>query len=129
MFIMKDETKTWLEQAKEHYNDMNYLFDGSRYSMSVYCAHQALEKLLKAAIVEFSSAPPSKIHNLDALARQSKLELPESWYEDLSEITRHFWRVRYPDFQAYVYTSKNKVQPTIDKTKEIYLWIYKLFNQ
>ena len=126
---MKPETKNWLDQAKEHFDDMEYLYNGSRYSMAVYCAHQTLEKILKAAIVELTNAVPPKMHKLDELARLSTLPVTKSWYEDLAEITRHFWRVRYPDFQAYVYTSKTKIKPTIEKTKEIYLWILTQLNQ
>lgn len=125
---MKEETKPWLLQAKEHYDDALYLYDGSRYSMAVYCCHQALEKILKAAIVEFANQIPPKIHNLDALARQSTLSFSDQILEDLAEITRHFWRVRYPDFQQYTYTSKETVESTITKTKELYLWISKKFN-
>lgn len=126
---MKSETKFWIDQAKEQYDDALYLYDGSRYSMAVYCCHQALEKILKAAIVEFAGKTPPKSHNLDALARETTLPFEEPWLTDLAEITRHFWRVRYPDFQQYVYTSKEKVEPTIQKTKELYLWISKQFNQ
>lgn len=124
---MKEETQSWFLQAEEHYQDALYLYQGSRYSLSVYSCHQALEKILKAAIVEFAGKLPSKSHNLDALAKESTLALPSDWYEELAEITRHFWRVRYPDFQKYSYTSREKVEPTISKTKEIYLWIKKKF--
>ncbi len=126
---MKPETKNWLDQAKEHYEDMEYLYNGSRYSMAVYCAHQALEKVLKAVIVELTNTVPPKMHKLDELARLSTLPLEKAWLDDLAEITRHFWRVRYPDFQAYTYTSKEKVKPTIEKTKEVYLWILTQLNQ
>lgn len=126
---MKAETADWLAQAKEHYDDAIYLYDGSRYAMTVYCCHQALEKLLKACIVEFAGKVPSKIHNLDALATEAGLDITNERKEDLAEITRHFWRVRYPDFQAHVYTSKEKIDPTVSKTKEIYLWILNRLNQ
>ena len=126
---MKLETQLWIEQAKEQFDDALYLYQGSRYSMAVYCCHQALEKILKAAIVDFTNQVPPKIHNLDALARKTTLNLPPSWYEDLAEITRHFRRVRYPDFRRHKYTSKGKIQPTIDKTQEIYLWVLQKFNQ
>ena len=84
---MKKETLPWLTQAKEHYEDALYLYNGSRYSMAVYCCHQALEKIIKAAIVEFAGITPPKIHNLDALARQSQQEFSEEWLADLAEIT------------------------------------------
>lgn len=126
---MKEETNVWLSQAKEHYDDALYLFEGSRYSMAVYCCHQALEKLLKACVVEYKSIVPPKIHNLDTLARQAGLALSSEKLEDLAEITRHFWRVRYPDFRKYVYTTKEKVEPTIAKTKEFFLWISNTLHQ
>lgn len=126
---MKPETKVWLNQAEEHFRDMEYLYQGSRYSMAVYCAHQALEKILKAAIVELTNAAPPKIHKLDELAKLTGLDVPKEWPEDLAEITRHFWRVRYPDFQVYTYTSKVKVEPTIFKSKEVYRWILKRLSR
>ena len=120
---MKEEANLWLTQAQEHFDDAIYLFNGSRYSLAVYCCHQALEKILKAVIVEKLNQVPSKSHNLDALARESQLEIPSDWYTDLAEITRFFWRVRYPDLQQVSLSSKEKVQPTIDKTKEVFVWI------
>mgnify|MGYP001580382645 FL=1 len=73
---MKDEAKTWLEQAEDNLKDAEYLYIGSRYSMSVYCCHKALEKILKACIVQFANQLPPKSHNLDALARQNTLTFP-----------------------------------------------------
>lgn len=126
---MKKEAEFWLNQAEEHYQDALYLYKGSRYSASVYFCHQALEKILKAAIVEFKNKVPPKIHQLERLASEVDFTLPKSWNEDLAEITRHFWRVRYPDFRRFTYSSKEKVRPTIDKTKEVYKWILARLNQ
>jgi len=126
---MKEETKLWLTQAQEHFDDAIYLFNGSRYSLAVYCCHQALEKILKAIIVEKADIIPPKSHNLDSLARETMLSFPDTWNEDLAEITRFFWRVRYPDLQQASLSSKEKVQTTIDKTKEIFLWIAKQLDQ
>jgi len=120
---MKEEAKTWIEQAEDSLKDAEFLYSGSRYSMAVYCCHQALEKLLKGCIIQFANQLPPKSHNLDALARQTTLKFPENWLEDLAEITRHFWRVRYPDFQKYAYTSKELVEPTYSKTQEVFTWI------
>jgi HEPN domain-containing protein len=126
---MKKETSAWLKQAEEHYQDALYLYQGSRYSSAVFLCHQALEKILKACVVEFSNKVPSKIHQLDRIAKEAKLVLPKSWPQELAEITRHFWRVRYPDFRKYVYTNKKAAEQTMDKTKEIYLWILNKLNQ
>jgi HEPN domain-containing protein len=126
---MKEETKDWIKQAKSHFDHMEYLYDGRRYSMAVYCAHQTIEMALKTAIVEYGNITPPKIHKLDELARQTTLSITSTLSEDLAEITRHFWRVRYPDFQQYIYTSKEKIAPTIEKTKEVYQWILAQLNR
>lgn len=124
--MVKSETKLWLDQAKEHWKDVEWLIEGRRYSASLFSCHQTLEKIIKAAIVENKNKVPSKGHQLESLARESGIELPDkSWNGDLAEITRHFWRVRYPDFRRYVYTTKAKILPTYEKTKEIYLWLSK----
>lgn len=126
---MKEESKNWLRQAEENYDTALYLYKGHRYSACVFYCHQTLEKLLKACVVEFADKVPKKVHNLDLIAREAKLKLPAGWEEGLAEITRHFWRVRYPDFRKYTYTNKESAEPTVDKTKEVYRWIYKKLNR
>lgn len=117
---MKKETEVWHKQAEEHYKDAIYLYEGRRYSACVFFCHQALEKILKACVVEFANKLPRKIHQLDSIVRDAGLKLPKGWEEELAEITRHFWRVRYPDFRRYVYTNRASARPTIEKTKEVY---------
>jgi HEPN domain-containing protein len=126
---MKDETKNWILQAEEHFADAEYMYAGHRYSMCVYCFHQALEKILKATIIERADKLPSKIHNLDQLARETGLKFNETDLEDLAEITRHFWRVRYPDFQKNVYTNKESIEPTVVKSRTIYKWVSQQLEQ
>lgn len=121
---MKEESKIWFLQAEEHFDNMEFLYKNSRYSLSVYCAHQALEMILKAAIVEFVSQVPPKSHNLDHLLELTTLPpVTNNWYEELAVVTKHYWRVRYPDYRKSVYTSKEKVTPTITLTREIFLWV------
>lgn len=123
------EANRWLEQAKEHWKDVNWLLEGRRYSACLYFCHQTLEKALKGAIVQIQGKIPSKSHHLDSLAKESGIKISEDWFADLAEITKHFWRVRYPDYQKAVYTSKVKIMPTYLKTKEIYLWLLKKISQ
>lgn len=120
-----EETKLWLQQTKEHWEDANWLLEGRRYSACLYYCHQTLEKVLKGAILERKNIIPPKGHKLEILALKSGLPLSDVWVENLAEITRHFWRVRYPDYQQAVYTNKEKIMPVFMQTKEIYVWILK----
>lgn len=106
---MKEETKIWFEQAEEHYSDAMFMYENSRYSGSVFFCHQALEKVLKAAIVEFANEAAPKSHALEHLLSLSKIKpLEKKWSNDLAEITRHFWRVRYGDYRKIQIYFKRK---------------------
>src|SRR3990167_8161110 len=122
---MKPESKIWYEQAEEHHNDAEYCLNGARYGLSLYCYHQALEKILKAAIVEFTNKIPPKSHQLDFLLKETKLTVGNTqWFEELAKITQHFWRVRYPDIRlTKAYSSKEKIEMIVKSFEEVYLWV------
>lgn len=122
---MKVDTKVWYDQAEEHIKDAVFCLDGARYGLSLYCYHQALEKMLKAAIVEFTDKIPPKSHQLDFLLKETKLAVNNiQWFEELAKITQHFWRVRYPDIRlTKAYSSKEKIKVIVKSFEEVYLWV------
>jgi len=122
---MKPDSKIWYEQAEEHYRDAEFCLKGARYGLSLYCYHQALEKILKAAIVEFVNKIPSKSHQLDFLLKETKLSVDNpQWFEELAKITQHFWRIRYPDIRlTKTYSSKARIKNIVKSFEEIYLWV------
>ncbi|NCO88364.1 hypothetical protein AUK04_02910 [Candidatus Roizmanbacteria bacterium CG2_30_33_16] len=123
---MKKETLVWFNQAKIHFSDAIFMYENRRYSGAVYFCHQALEKILKAAIVEKANKIPPKSHALEYLLKLSKLKPEQTeWSIALAEITRHFWQVRYGDYRQYKFTTRQKVEPTINFTKLIFLWVKK----
>lgn len=63
---LKEETKLWLQQAREHWEDANWLLEGRRYSACLYYCHQTLEKVLKGAIIEIKNIIPPKMHQYEA---------------------------------------------------------------
>ena len=122
---MKVDTKVWYEQAEEHIKDAEFCLNGARYGLSLYCYHQALEKILKVAIVEFINKIPPKSHQLDFLLKETKLTVDNiRWFEELAKITQHFWRIRYPDMRlTSAYSSKEKIKTIVKSFEEVYLWV------
>jgi len=51
---MKDETKQWLEYADENLKSAKVLLDNKLFNPCLQNAQQAVEKMLKAVLVEFS---------------------------------------------------------------------------
>ena len=63
---MKDETKIWLQYADENFESAKMLLDGSLFNPCLQNVQQAIEKLLKALLVEFS-LKFMKTHSINAL--------------------------------------------------------------
>ncbi|MEW6115553.1 MAG: HEPN domain-containing protein [Nitrospirota bacterium] len=56
---MRKETEEWVKIAGEDLQSAEYLFEKSLYRMACYHAQQAVEKLLKAVLVEHGTCPHS----------------------------------------------------------------------
>jgi len=63
---MKDETKTWLQYADENFESAKVLLDGGLFNPCLQNIQQAVEKFLKALLVEFS-LKFMKTHSVNAL--------------------------------------------------------------
>lgn len=64
---MKDETKKWLEYADENLKSAKVLLDNKLFNPCLQNAQQAVEKTLKALLVEFS-IKFKKTHSTNELA-------------------------------------------------------------
>lgn len=64
---MKDETGNWLEYGEENLKSAKVLLDSDLYNPSLQNSQQAVEKMLKAILVEFS-LKFKKTHSINELA-------------------------------------------------------------
>lgn len=122
---MKEETRLWLKQAEDNFKTAKTMLKSYRYGYTCFCSQQALEKILKAAIIELTDKRPAKTHDLIKLLEDSTLELPQKWQEVLEEMGRHYFRVRYPDMHKGFYTTPKIAKETLTTMEEIYQWIKK----
>ena len=125
---MRPGTKQWLEIAESDYEVGLHLFKRANHPQALYLICQAVEKVLKAAQIEFANERPQKTHEFEKIAIQTKLPFAQEQYRTLKELTKHYKRVRYPDFARIDYNTKAKVQPIINQAQTIYLWILNKFK-
>jgi HEPN domain-containing protein len=125
---MRPGTKQWLEIAESDYKVSLLLFKYSHHPQAVYAICQAIEKILKAAQIEFAHTRPKKVHQLKSIAQETSLAFSQAQYKTLKELSRHYSKVRYPDFARMEYNTQAKVSPIIKQGKEMYLWILAKFN-
>jgi len=125
---MKKETKEWLNIAKEDKEVAEMTWKTKRYVYAIMFWQQAVEKVIKAYIIEMVNILPRKTHDIDQLLQQAKLNINELNIKDTKEITRAFMRTRYEDLRRQYYSDKKKVEPLIKQAQIIYLWIEKLLK-
>ena len=120
---MKELTLKWLSFAEGDYSSACYLFGGARYPQAIYLVCQAIEKLLKAVQIELTDDHPKKIHRLENLAKSSSLYFSDDQYNSLTDLSKIYGKIRYPDISQASYNTKIKTEPIFKKAQEMYLWI------
>ncbi|HUW64589.1 MAG TPA: HEPN domain-containing protein [Spirochaetia bacterium] len=94
---MTPEAKEWLRQAKENLKDARAMLRTRRYVFADFACHLAVEKALKAVIVERTGAPPPRRHNLIELAGVGQAPLTQIQTEFIAELNMAALGARYPD--------------------------------
>jgi len=127
---MKKEAQVWFDLAESDYKDAFLLWQSHRYSGAVFFFQQAVEKILKAYIVEQKEKIPLKTHRIELLIKEAGLDPNEIDSPQVEELSKAYIRVRYPDLNRQYYTSYERVEPLIIIAKKVYLWVKnKLINQ
>lgn len=93
---MRKETEEWIKIAREDLQSAEYLFEKSLYRMVCYHAQQAVEKLLKALLIEHEIDIP-RIHNLlDLNNAAKKLGYNAPLTDEDAVYLNSIYRSRYP---------------------------------
>ncbi len=120
---MEEDLNLWLDKAKESLNDAVSSFKSHRYSLTAFCCQQALEKLLKAAVIKYKNERPRKTHDLLPLLGDSDLEISEEDKLEIAKISKFYFLVRYPDLNRKFFATPKVAKETLKKTREGFLWI------
>ena len=94
---MRDETAEWITQAEYDIDTAQAMFEARRYIYCVFMSHLAIEKSLKAMVVERLREVPPKTHNLIYLLKLCKVELSNSQVRFLTQLDTAAVATRYPD--------------------------------
>ncbi|OGK30214.1 hypothetical protein A3B02_02155 [Candidatus Roizmanbacteria bacterium RIFCSPLOWO2_01_FULL_42_14] len=125
---MKTETKMWLELAREDYKDMQVMAEGKRWRGSVFFAQQAVEKIVKAYIVEYTDKNPLKTHRIEKLIDEAGIDMTEINKPDVRTLSKAYEWTRYADLSYAHFRDKESVKPLLDTAEIVYLWLTKKFK-
>ncbi len=122
---MKKETKEWSQIAKDDREIAIEMWKTKRNVYAVMFWQQAVEKIIKAYIVESIDALPKKTHDLDVLLKQAKLDITKLPFSNVKELSLAFTRTRYEDLSRKHYMKRSVVEPLVMMAEKLYLWIEK----
>jgi HEPN domain-containing protein len=101
------------------------MMETGRYLYVVFLCHLALEKILKAHVVEFTQDAPIKTHDLIVLVKKCELELSDKHLDFIGKINTASIPTRYPDDlqRSLKEYPKSVAQSYLNKTVEIVEWL------
>ncbi|MEK7592798.1 MAG: HEPN domain-containing protein [Patescibacteria group bacterium] len=120
---MKAESKVWKNLADEDFKNAELLWENHRYGATVFFYQQAVEKILKAYIIEHKSKLPAKTHRIEVLLQEAEISLSDIGNPKIEELSKAYIRVRYPDLNKQYYRRRDQVTPLITMAKTVYLWV------
>lgn len=118
---MIPEAQEWLAQAEYDFSAAEAMFKARRYIYSIFMGQLALEKALKALVVQKTGQTPPKTHKLVYLTEIAQLALAEDHLKFLGILDAIGPNARYPkDLQAALKAYSRKVaKDYLARTREV----------
>lgn len=94
---MREEAYDWLESSIVDLEEAKEAYRRGSYHLTLFLAHQAVEKALKAYMIGFKKKRPPKTHDLVELLEITRLQLETTDVDSLSELSPYYIISRYPN--------------------------------
>lgn len=112
----------WRREAEETIQVARENYENKRYPFTMFLAHLALEKTLKALVVRATKAIPPRIHSLTVLAEKAGLSLDQETMTFLSAMDHYQMAGRYPDPRSPI-ISGLEAERDLERAEEIVKWL------
>lgn len=117
---MRKETENWWKQADKDLESAKRIMELGEHQVSAFLSQQAVEKALKALLIETTGNFP-RIHDIVELSRRVKA--PSKIIELCAVINPAYTSTRYPDVASEF--DKGEVEEIVKSAKEILEWTKK----
>lgn len=112
----------WVSSSEEDVAAAESLLEKGHFRHSLFFAHLAVEKMLKAHVAATTKEMPPKIHDLIRLSQIAKLKLSEEQKDTLREFSIYQLEGRYPDSQQMP-LDRAFVKQELARIKEMTKWL------
>lgn len=124
---LSEQIRYWQASAERNLKAALDLYENKHLDSSLFFCHLALEKLLKALLIQHTKKPAPYLHDLAKLASLAKIPLDETHLEDLRIITTFNIAARYDEvkFQFYKKCTPTFTKKYLEITKHLFQWLKK----
>jgi HEPN domain-containing protein len=119
---IREQVEYWTTGSQEDLDAAESLVEKGHLRHSLFFAHLAIEKMLKALVVRQTKEEPPRIHSLIRLARRAELPLDQDRADFLREFGQYQLEGRYPDSQQ-LQLSAQYVRQELSRAQEMLGWL------
>jgi HEPN domain-containing protein len=122
---MEEDAAYWLQLAHLDLESARKSLQGDSFLHCLFGCQQALEKLLKASVVEVTERSPPRMHNLVRLAAIVGLVLQPEQETLLSKLSLEYIELRYPEELSTIEEMNNRTtaEEHLRQTEEFFRWL------
>lgn len=118
---MDKDVKYWVDLARYDIETAEAMYRSGRYLYVLFTCEQAVEKMLKAAVVNTTGKFPPKTHDLVRLAELAEVDFEPDGKEFLGKLLFYYIQSRYP--QEVHDVTEGTAKECLERTKEITTWL------
>lgn len=122
---MQEDIANWVKLAEYDLGTAEDMMASSRYLYVLFGCQQAIEKMLKALVVQETKNFPPKTHDLIKLVEIAGLQIDKKKKDFMKKLSYYYIETRYPAELEDIIT---EIDDSLGKeylvaTKEIYKWL------
>jgi HEPN domain-containing protein len=122
MVDVRKQIDYWRKSSDEDFAAAESLLEKGHLRHSLFFAHLAIEKMLKAHVTRQTEDIPPRMHNLVRLAEVAGLKLDAEWREFLREFGVYQLEGRYPD-SGQIRLDLSIARGEISRAREMLEWL------
>jgi len=122
---MNQDVKYWVDLSKYDIDTAKAMLTSGRCLYVLFTCQQAVEKMLKALVVQNTKIFPPKIHDLVKLLSIADIEATDKEKEFLFKLNFYYLETRYPHEISEIskQIKKKTALNFLDETKKILKWL------
>lgn len=120
---MDKDVQLWFEQASYDLETARAMLQSGRYLYILFTCQQAIEKLLKAHVINTTKQFPPRTHDLAKLLNVAAIELVNEQELFLKQLSFYYIKTRYPEEISKLAAKVNAAigQSCLKQTEELFI--------